>query len=169
MSLRHAALIAVILLAALLVVGLILLRPMAPENYADGVFSFDAVTQAYVTAGTFQYDSAASVLTVTADDPALQELVDLFDGRGFGRTAGSLFSQAEPVSRVGDRYWSVTFLCSISQSTLTAELVGSTLRLTGADTVTVTTQNRDGWAREVGDLILSLYPEPSPDEDTPTN
>lgn len=165
MSARHAAVIAAILLAALAAVGLVLLRPMAPENYAAGDFSFDAVTYIRVTAGTFAYGVTSRELTVEPEDDAFDGLVGFFDGKGFGRTPASLFSVGEPVSRVGDIYWSVTFLCGDTGGSLTADYRGGDLRLTGAGTVAVTAQDKDGWARRVHAAILALMPEPEEPEE----
>ena len=163
MSGRHAAIIAAILVAALLAVGLILLRPMAPENYAAGVFSFEAVTEIQVSAGTYALDSAAAVLSVGPEDEAFEELIGFFDGKGFGRTFGSLFSSEPPVARVGDPCFRVTFLCGGNGASLTAVCQGADLRLTGDTTVAVTAQNKESWCARVHDAILALYPEPVPE------
>lgn len=163
MSGRHAAIIAAILVAALLAVGLILLRPMAPENYAAGEFHFEAVTEIRVSAGTYALDSAAPVLAVGPEDGAFAQLIDLFEGKGFGRTFVSLFSSKTPVARVGDPCFSVTFLCGGTGAALTAVCQGADLRLTGDTTVAVTAQNKASWCAKVHDAILALYPEPDPE------
>lgn len=164
MSLKHVLTILSILLIAVLVVGLILCRPMSPENYASGVFNFEAVSD--VTVSAWEYDPQAprpAHLLIKSDDSAAKALRELFEDRGFGRTPGSILSDDSPEAGPGDICWSVTFHCTISQSTLTAEYTGGTLRLTGDGAVTVTTQNKDAWARQVYDLIVPLYPEPEHD------
>lgn len=157
---RQAATIAVILIVALAVVGLILLRPMAPENYAEGRFSFDAVTQINVAAGTFEYGSTATALAIESGSEEFDKLVDSFDGRGFGRTPASLFSNKEPINRVGDIYWTVTFYCGLTGGTLTVRYIGGDLRISGDGSTAVTTQDKLTWANSVHDYILSLYPDP---------
>lgn len=162
---RHAALIAAILLIALGAVGLVLLRPMAPENYASGAFDFEAVTDIRASAGIFSYDSLAAILAVgPEDEEAVEKLTGFFEGKGFGRTPGSLFSKKPPVSRVGDIYWTVTFTCGTTGASLSAEYRGGDLRLTGGESVAVTAQDKDTWARRVYEYILSLYPEPEEPE-----
>lgn len=167
MSGRQAAIIAAIVLTALVVVGLILLRPMSPEAYAQGDFSFEAVTEIRVSAGTFEYGAAAQTLVIDPENEAFETLIGFFDGKGFGRTPLSVFSRKPPVKRVGDFYWSVTFL-ALNGASLTADYIGGDLRLGGEDSPALAAQDKLAWARELHDLILSLYPEPEPDvpEDT---
>ncbi len=168
MSRKQTVLVAAILLSVILVVGLILCRPMGPERYASGIFNFAAVSNAAVSAEIFDPTGArAEALILTGDDAALKRLTELFDGKGFGMTPAGLFSDKLPDPTEGDICWSVTFSCTISDSTLTAEYVGGKLRLTGDSATVVTTQDLDGWARKVYDVIESLYPEPTEEDGVP--
>lgn len=164
MSLKHAVIIVSILLTALLVTGLILCRPMGPENYASGVFNFAAVSE--LSARAWQEAAGAPEaqwLAIEPDSDAFEDLTEAFENRGFGRTLGSIFSEKAPAAQEGDICWAVTFRCGISQSSLTAEYTGGVLRLSGSGTVTVTTQDKSEWAKDVYDTLISLYPEPEPE------
>ncbi len=165
MSLKQAALVAVILLLIVLVVGLVLCRPMGPEHYASGIFNFAAVSDARVSAYTASPESTrGETVRLSAGDAPLDRLVELFDGRGFGMTPAGLFSDRLPQPETGDLCWSVTFNCTISDSSLTAEYAGGKLRLTGDSATVVTGQNLDSWAKQVYEVIAALYPQPDPGE-----
>lgn len=164
MSGKQAVTVVLILLAAVLVVGLVLCRPMAAENYADGIFNFSAVDGVYVWG--WEYDpegTAPEELLVDAQNRNLTELTELFDDKGFGMTPGGLFSQKLPAPRAGDVCWRVIFHCTVSDSSLTAEYQGGVLRLSGNGQTVVTTQDKSAWARRVFALIDALYPEPEPE------
>lgn len=161
MAFKHVILIAAILLAVVLVVGLILCRPMGPENYARGIFNFGAVREAYVRAWTQDPETPpAEVLRFQEDSSVITHLTELFDGRGFGRTPGTLFSDELPEAQPGDMCWEVTFRCTATGSWLSASYTGGGLVLSGADESVVTTQDKEQWAEEVYSYILTLYPEP---------
>ncbi len=164
MSGKQVMIIVLILLIAILVVGLVLCRPMAAENYAKGIFNFAAVDGVYVWG--WEYDpegTAPEELLLNSENRALSELVELFDGKGFGMTPGGLFSQKLPEPRAGDDCWRVIFHCTVSDSFLTAEYQGGVLRLSGNGETVVATQDKSSWARRVFTLIDSLYPEPEPE------
>ncbi len=164
MSLKNAAIIIAILLIVILVVGLILCRPMAVENYADGIFNFAAVSDITVRAWTEDPEAPGTVpMTVDKEDGVFDDLIDEFTRRGFGRTPGSIFSNAAPRPEPGDMCWRLTFRCTISQSTLTVEYTGGVLRLIGGEAVTVTTQDKEEWAKEIYELLIPLYPQPEPE------
>ena len=167
MAFKHIVLIVVILLTAVLVVGLILCRPMGGANYAGGTFSFDAVTEIFVWAYEEQGDGADIQALPVTGSRAMKNIISFFDGRGFGRTPGSLFSHTAPTAQPGDRCWGVTFKCAATGSALTVEYTGGTLRLIGAEPVRVTTQDKDEWAEEVYELLIPLYPEPEPEPTEP--
>ena len=162
MAFKHIVLIVVILLTAVLVVGLILCRPMGGANYAGGTFSFDAVTEIFVWAYEEQGDGADIQALPVTGSRAMKNMISFFDGRGFGRTPGSLFSHTAPTAQPGDKCWGVTFKCAATGSTLTAEYTGGVLTLTGRETAAVTTQDKDAWAGQLYETIAALYPEPEP-------
>ncbi len=164
MSGKQVVTIVLILLAAVLVVGLILCRPMAATNYADGIFNFAAVDGVFLWGWEYAPEGTApEELLISAEDKALTSLTELFEGRGFGMTPGGLFSQKLPEPQAGDICWRVTFHCTVSDSTLTAEYQGGVLRLSGNGETVVTTQDKSSWARRVFTLIESMYPEPEPE------
>lgn len=165
MTVRQIVTVIAILLLVIAVVGLILCRPMAVSGYASGIFNLAAVTDARVAATTNAPEGPdGRILLLTGDDETLNDLVELFEGRGFGMTPAGLFSHGLPEPAEGDMEWSVTFHCSIAESTLTAEYRGGKLRLTGDHQTLVTTRHKDAWAKQVYDLIASLYPEPETEE-----
>lgn len=164
MSGKNVLTIAAILLLVVLTVALVILRPMAAENYASGTFNFDAVSEIYVSAWESGPEASPAWLLITGDDPGFDELIDLVDGKGFGRSPGSLFSEPDDTPGDGSICWNISFRCAVSGSRLDLSFAGGVLRLTGNKSVTVTTQNKDEWAREVFDLILPLYPEPEEEE-----
>lgn len=160
MSVKNILTILAILLLVVLAVGLVILRPMAAENYASGSFSFEAVSEIVVRAWESVPEADPVWLTITEDGQGFDELIDLVDGRGFGRSPGSLFSQPDATPREGDFCWDISFHCAVSGGRLELRWSGGVLQIAGDETVTVTTQDKDDWARRVFDLILPLYPEP---------
>lgn len=160
MSVKNILTILAILLLVVLAVGLVIFRPMAAENYAAGSFSFEAVSEIRVRAWEAGPEVKPVWLRITEDDPGFEELVDLVDGKGFGRSPGSLFSEPDVSPAEGGLCWDVSFFCSVSGGSLDLSFCGDVLQITGDGTVTVTTQRKDAWAREVFDTILPLYPEP---------
>lgn len=160
MSLKSLLTVVAILLVAVLTVGLIICRPMGPENYASGVFNFEAVSEVRAAAWDAAVDNNPSVFTLADEDPGIASLVKLIDGRGFGRSPGSLFSEPEPDYGEDSRCWMAVFSCAVSGSRLMVSYDGGILRLTGDGTVTVTTRDKEEWAQRMYALILSLYPAP---------
>ena len=158
MSLKSLLTVAAILLIAVLTVGLVICRPMGPENYASGVFNFEAVTEVRAAAWDAGLDQNPSVFTLEAEDPGIEALIKLTDGRGFGRAPGSLFSEPEPDYEEKSHCWMAVFTCAVSNSRLMVSYDGGVLRLTGSETVTVTAQDKSEWAERMYTLILSLYP-----------
>lgn len=166
MTAKQILTVVAIILSVLIVVGLILCRPMSSDSYAPGLFSFAAVSDITVSAGEYSDGSAPpEELVLTEDDPAFDRLIGLFDVRGFGMTPAGLFSDSLPALGNGDVFWSVTFNCRVSGSTLTAEYAGGKLRLTGRSSTLVTTQDKEEWAMDVYGVISPLYPN-NPEEDT---
>ncbi len=164
MSGKQIVTVVLILLIAVMVVGLVLCRPMAADNYADGIFNFAAVDGIYVWAWEFDPEGTEpEELLVDSENRALSDIVERFDGKGFGMTPGGLFSRGLPEPEAGDICWRVVFRCTLSDSSLTAEYQGGVLRLSGNGETVVTTQDKSSWARQVFDLIESLYPEPEPE------
>lgn len=163
MSVKNILTVVAILLIVVLAVGLVICRPMAAKNYASGIFNFEAVSEIRVRAWEGDAGDTAEWLVLTEDDPGFRALIDLTDGKGFGRAPGSLFSEPDGGAADGDRCWQVSFLCALSGGQLDMRFSGDILRLAGDKTVTVTTQDKSSWAGRVYDLILSLYPEPEPD------
>ncbi len=169
MSGRHFFLILFILALAVLAVGLVLCRPMEADSYAPGGFSMEAVDGAYVWAYEEQGDGVPVTVLSLEGGQELKDILSRFDGRGFGRTPASLFSDEAPSSFVGDRCWGVTLRCSVSGASLTFTFRGGALTISGGEQpATVLTQNKSTWASSIYDYILSLYPEPDPEPDPET-
>ncbi len=164
MSVKNLFTILAILLLVVLVVALVILRPMGPENYAAGAFSFEAVSEITVRAWMAGPEAEPEWLRVTPDDPAFEKLTDLVDGKGFGRSPGSLFSEPDLTPEEGELCWNIRFLCAVSGGSLELNYTGGVLQIIGDETVTVTAQDKDAWAKQVFDTILPLYPEPEEEE-----
>ena len=155
MSLKNVLTVIAILLVAVLTVGLVIWRPMGPENYASGVFNFDAVTQIRASTWSVSNDSYDAGLVLAPEDEGFEDIIDMVDGKGFGRAPGSLFSEPSPDPE-REHCWAVTFFCSVSDSSLLLYYEGGVLRISGEERMTVTTQNKDQWAEDMYALIRSL-------------
>lgn len=160
MSVKNILTILAILLLVLFTVGLVIFRPMAAENYAAGSFSFDAVSDISVRAWQAGPEEAPEWLQLTEDSPAFDRLIELVDGKGFGRSPGSLLSQPDSTPEEGELCWNLSFYCSVSGGKLDMSFSGGVLQIAGDETTAVTTQHKDAWVRQVFDTILPLYPEP---------
>lgn len=158
MSVKNVLTVVAILLIAVLAVGLVICRPMAADNYASGQFNLEAVSE--IRARAWESPAEADWLALTDEDAGFSELIDLVDGKGFGRDPSSLFREPDAAPSDGDRCWQISFRCALSGGQLDMSFSGGVLRLTGDTSVTVTAQDKSDWAGEVYDLIVSLYPAP---------
>lgn len=165
MSLKHVFLIVAILLTAILVVGLIYCRPMAASGYAYGVFNFDAVDEISISLRLHTQSGVDLHEAVLTDrDEGFDGFIDLFDGRGFGRTVGSIFSKVDSGKAESDTRWRVSFSSSVSGASLTAVYVDGELFLVGDGEAEVTTNGKSEWTSRVLTSIKTLL---IPQEDDP--
>ncbi len=164
MSLRHAALIALILAAAILVVGLIYARPVATASYGYGNFSFDSVEEITISLRRrSDGDIEEYMETISEKDEGFDELIELFDGRGFGRTVSSIFSPKDSAGAEREHRWRIYFSCP--SGSLTVLSVDGTLFLSGEDEYEVTTNDKSELDGRVLQLLLELL-APEDKDDT---